>query len=66
MHGQGIFKWKDGRQYEGQYYNDLKHGIGTFIWADGRLYEGGWERGKMHGPGKLTGSSKVNSFALSD
>ena len=25
MHGKGVYTWKDGRRYEGDYYNDKKH-----------------------------------------
>ncbi len=40
MHGKGVFKWPDGRVYEGDYVNDKKHGIGKVTWPDGRVYEG--------------------------
>lgn len=33
---QGVFTWKDGRRYEGEYLDDLKHGYGEFRWKDGR------------------------------
>jgi hypothetical protein len=25
MHGKGVYVWKDGRKYEGEYFNDKKH-----------------------------------------
>lgn len=25
MHGYGVYTWKDGRRYEGDYFNDKKH-----------------------------------------
>ena len=28
MDGKGIYRWKDGRSYEGEYCNDKKHGYG--------------------------------------
>ena len=40
MHGNGVYTWKDGRKYDGEYYNDKKHGLGTYTWADGRQYYG--------------------------
>jgi hypothetical protein len=40
MHGKGVFKWPDGRVYEGDYLNDKKHGNGKVSWPDGREYEG--------------------------
>ena len=47
MHGKGIYTWKDGRRYEGDYFNDKKHGFGVYAWADGRRYEGEWKKGKQ-------------------
>ncbi len=32
MHGKGIYTWKDGRRYEGEYLNDRKHGFGVYTW----------------------------------
>jgi hypothetical protein len=32
MHGKGIFKWYDGRRYEGDYVDDKKEGNGLFEW----------------------------------
>ncbi len=33
-------KFKDGRQYKGEWANDKMHGLGTFKWPDGKVYEG--------------------------
>jgi len=51
MDGYGVYTWRDGRKYEGQYSKDRKHGFGTYLWADGRRYEGQWENGRQHGEG---------------
>ena len=51
MHGKGIYLWKDGRKYEGDYIMDKKHGHGIYFWADGRKYDGEWANGKQHGIG---------------
>lgn len=32
MHGHGVFRWPDGRRYEGNYVDDKKSGQGTFEW----------------------------------
>ena len=40
MHGKGVFKWTDGKRYEGQYVNDKKEGFGVFVWENGKKYEG--------------------------
>ena len=34
----GIYEWRDGERYEGEYKADLKHGHGTYTWSDG--YDG--------------------------
>ena len=52
MHGRGVYTWKDGRRYEGEYQHDKKHGQGIYTWADGRKYDGPWAYGKQHGKGK--------------
>ncbi len=52
MHGRGVYTWKDGRRYEGEYQHDKKHGHGIYTWADGRKYDGPWAHGKLHGKGK--------------
>lgn len=52
MHGKGLYTWKDGRRYEGEYLHDKKHGQGVYTWADGRRYDGQWAYGKQHGRGK--------------
>lgn len=58
MHGKGVFKWSDGRRYEGNYVDDKKEGHGVFEWyffnlltiylnrPDGRKYIGNWVNGK--------------------
>mmetsp|Transcript_3816 Transcript_3816/g.7791 ORF Transcript_3816/g.7791 Transcript_3816/m.7791 type:complete len:93 (+) Transcript_3816:1-279(+) len=47
-------RWRDGRQYAGQYRDNKKHGHGSFCWPDGRRYEGQWIEGKRHGRGSYT------------
>jgi hypothetical protein len=32
MNGKGLYKWPDGRQYEGEYKDDKKEGYGEFQW----------------------------------
>lgn len=32
MEGKGLYKWKDGRSYDGEFKNDKKHGFGIFTW----------------------------------
>ena len=47
MHGEGTYKWLDGRMYHGEYKNDKKNGFGVYVWADGRAYIGNWTEGKQ-------------------
>ena len=47
MHGEGTYKWLDGRMYHGDYKNDKKNGFGVYVWADGRAYIGNWTEGKQ-------------------
>ena len=54
-----MFKWPDGRSYEGQYLEDKKHGIGTFTWPDGRKYVGGWKDCNHHGTALFRGIDRM-------
>lgn len=45
MHGNGTFKWQDGRKYTGGYNMDKKEGYGIFEWCNGKIYEGEWKDG---------------------
>ena len=53
MDGKGVFTWKDGRRYEGEYKEDKKDGFGIYI-AKGKKYEGGWKDGHQHGEGTIS------------
>ena len=53
MHGRGVYTWKDGRKYEGEYLHDKKHGHGVYSWADGRKYDGEWAHGRQHVEGSM-------------
>ena len=37
----------DGREYVGEFKNDLFHGQGTKTYADGRQMEGSWKKGEF-------------------
>lgn len=32
MDGKGVFKWKNGIKYEGEYKQDMRHGEGTIYY----------------------------------
>eukprot|EP00930_Biecheleria_cincta_P012561 TRINITY_DN11650_c0_g1_i2.p1 TRINITY_DN11650_c0_g1~~TRINITY_DN11650_c0_g1_i2.p1 ORF type:complete len:134 (-),score=16.75 TRINITY_DN11650_c0_g1_i2:13-414(-) len=54
MHGSGVYTWKDGRKYHGQYINNAMQPRGIMSWADGRVYTGDFVDGRRHGEGILT------------
>uniref|UniRef100_A0A667HIC7 Radial spoke head 1 homolog n=1 Tax=Lynx canadensis TaxID=61383 RepID=A0A667HIC7_LYNCA len=47
----GIYKFKSGARYIGEYVKNKKHGHGTFIYPDGSRYEGEWADDRRHGYG---------------
>ena len=53
----GIFKWKTGDKYLGEWKNGNRNGEGVFTWKTGDKYEGEYKDGKRHGQGILTYSN---------
>ena len=51
--GEGLFKWLDGRFYEGSYKENQKESKVKCYWNDGSVYEGNFKNGLRHGDGKL-------------
>ncbi len=47
----GVYKWSDGRSYEGEWKNNKMDGKGDFSWADGRKYAGEYIDDKKQGYG---------------
>ncbi|XP_035306232.1 radial spoke head 1 homolog isoform X2 [Cricetulus griseus] len=47
----GVYKFKNGARYIGEYVKNKKHGQGTFIYPDGSRYEGDWADDQRHGHG---------------
>jgi len=45
-HGRGVFKWKDGYLFFGEWKNDIRRGKGVFIGEEG-IYEGEWLNGQV-------------------
>ena len=62
MNGFGMFLWKDGRSYKGEYKDDKKHNFGMYYGNEGKRYEGFWECGAQKNLGKYT--KKDSSFKL--
>ena len=66
MNGYGVYTWKDGRKYEGQFLNDCKHGYGVYEWADHRVYKGWWYEGKQYGLGSYINPNEEDKNGLWD
>lgn len=50
---QGLYKYQDGRVYDGDWVNFKKEGFGKFYYPDRRYYEGVFKEDKRHGKGIL-------------
>lgn len=52
-HGKGIYKWKIGGTYEGDFLDGQLHGFGKRIYSSGNVYAGQFEYGKKKGKGEM-------------
>ena len=52
-HGQGTYKYKDGKQYSGGWKNGRQHGKGTVRFVNGTIYVGDFMHNKKHGKGEF-------------
>ena len=52
--GQGTFSFSDGREYVGEFRDELPNGQGTFSWPSGDQYVGEFRDGQRHGQGTYT------------
>ncbi len=52
--GKGVMKYKNGRVYEGSWYQDLRSGMGYEKYQNGNVYVGQFAAGKTHGQGHYT------------
>lgn len=46
-HGPGVYRWADGRRYEGTFFANDKHGPGTFYYPSGTIRKQVWEYGNF-------------------
>ena len=53
MDGQGLMLCPDGRQYMGEFANDMENGFGVETSIQEGKYDGEWVNGKKHGQGRL-------------
>ena len=49
--GKGIYYFKNGNRYEGDWKKNLQHGKGIFYFKGGERFEGDWKNGKIEGKG---------------
>lgn len=64
MHGEGHYKWLDGREYIGTFSLGKKEGLGRYFWPDGRKFFGFWRKGKQHGIGKYINESNDVQYGI--
>lgn len=59
FNGHGVFKWKNGSSYEGEWFNEKKHGkgrrltTGRYVYDNGDIYEGDFSNDVQNGFGTL-------------
>lgn len=46
--GKGVYIWKNGDKYVGEWEHDKKHGKGVFVFSNGRKKEGYWQNDFKH------------------
>ena len=51
MEGFGIYYFKDGKKYKGEFKNNVINGYGEFSWVEGKKYFGFYKKGKKDGFG---------------
>ncbi len=49
--GKGIYTYKDGSKWEGEFKDGKPFGSGICYYSNGRRYEGTWKKGAPHGEG---------------
>ncbi len=64
--GEGLYRWPDGREYDGTFVAGIPEGMGSERLPSGEAYRGTWRAGKRDGHGELTlpgGRRYVGDFA---
>jgi len=49
--GIGVYIWKNGERYEGDFSGSKQNGKGTYHWPDRSKYVGEWKNARRHGKG---------------
>jgi hypothetical protein len=55
-HGQGMYRWPNGRTYIGEWFENQMDGEGIESWPNGSKYQGQFKENKRHGLGTFTWS----------
>ena len=55
MHGEGVYSFSSGAEYNGAFAKNKFEGFGTYRWKDGCTYTGEWKDNKMHGKSTFYG-----------
>jgi len=42
-HGYGVYTYKSGAKYDGNWLNNKRNGLGVYSFANGNTYEGTWK-----------------------
>ncbi len=53
MDGKGLFTWKSGKTYEGDWVDNRMNGKGIMKWPDGRVYNGEFVNDLRSGKGYI-------------
>jgi len=64
--GEALYRWPDGREFDGDWSQGIPEGMGSELLPDGETYRGTWVNGQRHGHGELNrsdGSRYVGDFA---
>lgn len=59
LNGKGVYKYRNGARYVGQFKNGRLHGIGTFHFTNGNVYTGEWVNNVRQGEGTLRSDDGV-------
>ena len=52
QNGIGVLKFKDGRVYNGDFFDGVIQGYGSIIWPNGKCISGYWKNGEISGESK--------------
>jgi hypothetical protein len=53
LQGAGVYFYKDGSKYQGEWVAGKRVGRGRMDYANGDMYDGQWDNDKRHGTGIL-------------